>query len=503
MHPASFHIMVIYINFCVLQHHAFTCIPVHAESTEEMIKFSPVALAGSIAMMEPSRTRLQVSDDVPPLQLEGLPFELEWDLLPNYTIRHSNSFEWRKIFFGMITSMGILQAKAYTLRGRPSTKLEQRLFKAWQLSNHLKNLSISSNPDRAYICTISGAIRGTATISPVLTKLNNLKTTLPTFSGMINRREMTPPLGFSTLPQIPNITTSERPPVTTTVFAIRNEDLRIELEYFSEDYDEEREMEPRPEPRREATPTLRLREAISLRLAWGNFSPNGMLLSHHAQPFIPSSLHIPTRLTPIHVNPYSQPSSNFVYGQALNFPFQTQMGNPPAGGTLVYHPQGGYIPQAFTNNSVPSYNGPMHPTVTPLNLVGSVTLFVRWIEDYSLPDGLKMPSHVGSYNGKGDPDNFLHLFEGSILNYVDLKAKFQSHFSQQKKFTKTHLVIHNIKQREGESTRAFITRYTNDTLQTMGLREEKRISSFVHGLRTRSLVEHLSTDLPSTYKGLM
>ncbi|GJS25399.1 reverse transcriptase domain-containing protein [Tanacetum coccineum] len=107
------------------------------------------------------------------------------------------------------------------------------------------------------------------------------------------------------LTQIPNITTSERPPITTTVFAaitpentplayyaststnpnptispafveanyeilesllrerrrpIHNKDLRTELEYFSEDYDEEREMEPRPEPHKETTPTLRLRE---------------------------------------------------------------------------------------------------------------------------------------------------------------------------------------------------------------------------------------------------
>ncbi|GJW80132.1 hypothetical protein Tco_0144107 [Tanacetum coccineum] len=61
----------------------------------------------------------------PPLRLEGLPFELEWDLLPNYTIRSSNSFEWRKIIFGMIISMGIRHAKAYTLRGRSLTKLGQ------------------------------------------------------------------------------------------------------------------------------------------------------------------------------------------------------------------------------------------------------------------------------------------------------------------------------------------------------------------------------------------
>ncbi|GJW91501.1 reverse transcriptase domain-containing protein [Tanacetum coccineum] len=93
--------------------------------------------------------------------------------------------------------------------------------------------------------------------------------------------------------------------------------------------------------------------------------------------------------------------------------------------------------------------------------------------------------------------------ESSILNYEDIKAKFWSHFSQQKKFTKTHVAVHNIKQREGKSTRAFVTRYTNDTLQILGLHEDQRISGFVHALRTRNLVEFLSTDLPTTYKGLM
>ncbi|GJY56860.1 hypothetical protein Tco_0455975, partial [Tanacetum coccineum] len=53
----------------------------------------------------------------PPPQLEGLPFELKRDLLPNCTIGSSNSFEWRKIIFRMITSMGIHYAKTLTLRG--------------------------------------------------------------------------------------------------------------------------------------------------------------------------------------------------------------------------------------------------------------------------------------------------------------------------------------------------------------------------------------------------
>nr|GEV58106.1 retrovirus-related Pol polyprotein from transposon TNT 1-94 [Tanacetum cinerariifolium] len=63
--------------------------------------------------------------------------------------------------------------------------------------------------------------------------------------------------------------------------------------------------------------------------------------------------------------------------------------------------------------------------------------------------------------------------------------------------------IFRIKQREGESVRGFSTRYTDDTLQILSLHEDQRISGFVHGLRTRNLVEHLSTNLPSTYKGLM
>ncbi|GJZ39629.1 reverse transcriptase domain-containing protein [Tanacetum coccineum] len=90
----------------------------------------------------------------------------------------------------------------------------------------------------------------------------------------------------------------------------------------------------------------------------------------------------------------------------------------------------------------------------------------------------------------------------SILNYEDLKAKFRSYFSEQKRFTKTLLAVHSIKQREGESVRAFATRYIDDTLQILSLHEDQRISAFVHGLRKRNLVEHLSTDLPSTYKVL-
>jgi hypothetical protein len=89
------------------------------------------------------------------------------------------------------------------------------------------------------------------------------------------------------------------------------------------------------------------------------------------------------------------------------------------------------------------------------------------------------------------------------MNLNELKAKFRSHFNQQKKFTMIHLTVHNVKQRDNESTRAFVTRYTDETLQILGLHEDQRISGFVHGLGNRTLVEFLSTNLPTTYKGLM
>ncbi|GKF29903.1 hypothetical protein Tco_0096245, partial [Tanacetum coccineum] len=121
---------------------------------------------------------------------------------------------------------------------------------------------------------------------------------------------------------------------------------------------------------------------------------------------------------------------------------------------------------------------------------GPVTSFVHWIKDYPLPNGLEMPSHVVSYDGKGDLDNFLYLFKGVISHAKMANACVLSK-------------IHNIKQRKDESVRAFATRYIDDTLQILGLYEDQRISGFVHGLRTRNLVEDLSTDLSSTYKGLM
>ncbi|GKE01743.1 hypothetical protein Tco_1389726 [Tanacetum coccineum] len=370
---------------------------------------------------------------------------------------------------------------------------------------------------------------------------------------MTSGREITPPLGFLAVPTTTTMfaaTISPNPMISPAFVEanyetlesllrdqrrqMRNNDLRTELEYFSEDYDKEREMEPRPEPARVVTPPLRaaspkvrrIRERVvgfeetqnrgesrvernneggrpSKEASRGNRSQNVNL-----PPLLAARIGRSENGQPL------QSSLTSAYGgQAL--PNNVGGNLPPNGGSFVNLPQGGHVPSTFTNGNILPQNGFTHPTNIPSNSypfytqpmyvfpnmpayvnpnptglfpnpLGSVTAYVRWIEDYPLPDRLKMPSHIGSYDRKRDPDNFLHLFEGairmqkwlmpvachiftytlkdsariwwnsqkacSILDYEDLKAKFRSYFSQQKKFTKTHLAVNYIKQRENEST---------------------------------------------------
>ncbi|GKA15440.1 reverse transcriptase domain-containing protein [Tanacetum coccineum] len=226
-------------------------------------------------------------------------------------------------------------------------------------------------------------------------------------------------------------TTPENTPFAYRAYTSINPNPMISLAFVEEnykDYDEEREMEPRPEPNREATPTLRPRSPVVRRqrerVVGFEEAPNreGNRRGRNAEGTRPSEIEAEKR--------------------GVNLPplLVTHLGRNKSGQPL--------------RSSLTSVQG----------------------------------GHQPSTNMRGI----------SLLT-----AKFSSHFSQQKKFTKIHLSIYNIKQREGESTRAFITRHTDDNLQILGLHEEQHSSGFVHGLRTRSLVEHLSTDLLTTYKGLM
>nr|GEU40921.1 reverse transcriptase domain-containing protein [Tanacetum cinerariifolium] len=363
--------------------------------------------------------------------------------------------------------------------------IQKRL--AAQLVAHLPSTTIS-------------AIRGTATISPVQTKPSNHQNKLSTFPAWQAAMPTTTTMFAATTPENTPLgylasTSTNHNPVFSPAFAKAN------YETLDEDYDEEREMVPRTEPARAVTPPLRAA------------SPRVRRRRKRVVGFEESQNRGESKVE--RNSEGGRPSEKAPRGngsQNVNLPplLAAHVGRSENGQPLHSSLTSAYGGQALSNN----IGGNLPPNGLFPNPLGSVTPFIRWIEDYPLPDGLKIPSHIGSYDGKGDPNNFLHLFDstricwnsqkaGSILDYEDLKAKFRSHFSQQEKFTKTHMAVHNIKQRENKSTRAFITRYTDDTLLILGSHEDQRIFGFIHGLRTRSLVEHLSTDLPPTYKGLI
>nr|GEV21432.1 ribonuclease H-like domain-containing protein [Tanacetum cinerariifolium] len=272
----------------------------------------------------------------------------------------------------------------------------------------------------------------------------------------------------------------------------QDEGLQRELEYSSEDYDEEIEAEPRPSTHGQTRPTLRIKPSL-FKEPTGKLTEAGVLL----QPPIASE----------YVGNIPSVNQGEIPPNGMYAPFQTQSRKPFFGGCSSYQPFPNHHLNAPTHNynyfdDIPIY-APLYNCLYS-EPIGSATPFARRIEDYPLPDGLKMSTYIGSYTGKGDPDNFLHLFDreirmqkwvmpvachmftytlrdyariwwtskklGSIVNYDDLKAKFRSHFNHNKKFTKTHL---------------------------------ERILGFVHGLKTRSLVEFFTTDLPTTNKALI
>ncbi|GJY18414.1 hypothetical protein Tco_0389905 [Tanacetum coccineum] len=142
-----------------------------------------------------------------------------------------------------------------------------------------------------------------------------------------------------------------------------NEGLRIEFEYYSKEYEEEIEMELRPAGVRETTPILRTR------------SPRTRRQRRRVVEFEESPNRDGSRA----------PMSNHVH--AYNG-FMYPSNDPPNSYSF------------YTQPIDPLPNAPAYlnhgPTGLFIDSTGYVTVFVRWIENYPLPDGLKMPSHVVS-----------------------------------------------------------------------------------------------------------
>ncbi|GJV10857.1 reverse transcriptase domain-containing protein [Tanacetum coccineum] len=98
---------------------------------------------------------------------------------------------------------------------------------------------------------------------------------------------------------------------------------------------------------------------------------------------------------------------------------------------------------------------------------------------------------------------FDDLLPESIDSYDDLKKVFMKNYLQQKKYIKDPIELHNIKQRDRESTEDSVRRYKLESRDVKGAPECMRISGFVHGITNPELIKHLYDKILKTLDEMM
>ncbi|GJT55173.1 reverse transcriptase domain-containing protein [Tanacetum coccineum] len=93
---------------------------------------------------------------------------------------------------------------------------------------------------------------------------------------------------------------------------------------------------------------------------------------------------------------------------------------------------------------------------------------------------------------------FDDLPQESVDSYDDLKEAFLANFCQQKKYINNPVEIHQIKQREGESTEDFVRRFKIESRDVKGALEVMRISGFMHGITNPELIKCLHDKIPKS-----
>ncbi|XP_022015045.1 uncharacterized protein LOC110914550 [Helianthus annuus] len=151
----------------------------------------------------------------------------------------------------------------------------------------------------------------------------------------------------------------------------------------------------------------------------------------------------------------------------------------------------------------------------------------------------KLPSNVGKFNGLTDPDDHLRVFTsvglvggwtlplwchlfvqtltgpariwfdnlpiGQIESWKDLREKFLTHFSQQRRSIRDTSDVMNIWRRDDESLEDFITRYNKEVLEIGGVHEQLIRTQFKYAVRCDDMIKVLSgtEGLPKSWEKIM
>ncbi|GKC41659.1 reverse transcriptase domain-containing protein [Tanacetum coccineum] len=91
---------------------------------------------------------------------------------------------------------------------------------------------------------------------------------------------------------------------------------------------------------------------------------------------------------------------------------------------------------------------------------------------------------------------FDDLPKETIDSYDDSKKAFLENYLQQKKCIKDPVEIHNIRQRDGKSTKDFVRRYKLESRDVKGASECMKIFGFIHGITNFELIKRLQDKNP-------
>ncbi|GJR39971.1 reverse transcriptase domain-containing protein [Tanacetum coccineum] len=117
------------------------------------------------------------------------------------------------------------------------------------------------------------------------------------------------------------------------------------------------------------------------------------------------------------------------------------------------------------------------------------------VEQWAMPTWCHMFNSTLTGNARVWFDD---LLPESIYSYDDLKEAFLAKYLQQKKCIKDPVEIHNIKQREGESTEDFVRRFKIESRDVKGAPEVMRILGFMHGITNPELIKRLHDKIPKS-----
>nr|GEU80267.1 reverse transcriptase domain-containing protein [Tanacetum cinerariifolium] len=166
-----------------------------------------------------------------------------------------------------------------------------------------------------------------------------------------------------------------------------------------------------------------------------------------------------------------------------------------------------------------------------------VDTFTRRIGDFSKDKRRRMPANVKTYDGTSDPDDHLKIFDAdatiknwpqpvwchmfnstlvgntrswfskllrrSIDGFEELRRAFRLNFTQRKKCAKNPVELARVKQRQEESTSAYVERYKDECIHVKACLEILKISGFMNGINNPELIKRLNDRVPQTFDELM